>query len=131
MAGLMKNYPNLAEMGVLHPDQIEKFSVNSISNYDILRIVYNRRIGSLLPLSRTYKFPRVQKSVTMDGETRQSVTVMETDPALRSAVSELQDLLEAKEQKKDVAKSILEELRLLEEDISLRAEYIRELAKHI
>ncbi len=127
----MKNYPNLTEMGVLHPDQIEKFSVNSISNYDILRIDYNRRIGSLLPLSRTYKFPRVQKSVTMDGGTRQTATVMETDPALSAAVSELQDLLETKEKKNDVAKTILAELRLLEEDISLRAEYIRELVKNI
>ncbi len=127
----MKNYPNLAEMGVVHPDQIEKFSVNSILNYDILRIVYNRRKGSVLPESRIYKFPRVQKSVTVDGGKGQSATVMETDPALSAAVTELEDLLEAKEQKKDVAESILEELRLLEEDISMRAEYIRELVKHL
>ena len=127
----MKEYPNLVEMGVVHPDQIEKFSVNGISNYDILRIVYNRRKGSVLPVSRIYKFPRVQKSVTVDGETGQTATVMETDPALSAAVAELQDLLEAKEQKKDVAESILEELRLLEEDISMRTEYIRELAKQI
>lgn len=127
----MKNYPNLAEMGVVHPDQIEKFSVNSILNYDILRIVYNRRKGSVLPESRIYKFPRVQKSVTVDGETSQTATVMETNPALSAAVTELQGLLEAKEQKKDVAESILEELRLLEEDISMRAEYIRELVKHL
>lgn len=127
----MKNYPNLAEMGVLHPGQIEKFSVNSISNYDILRIVYKRRIGSPLPLSRTYKFPRVQKTVTVDGGTSQTATVMETDPALSAAVTELQGLLKAKKQKKNVAESILEELRLLEEDISLRAEYIRELVKHL
>ncbi len=127
----MKDYPHLAEMGVVHPKQIEKFSVNSISDHDILRIVYSRRKGSLLPVSRTYKFPRVQKTVTVDGETRQKATVMETDPALRSAVEELTDLLAEAGHKQDVAKSVLEELRLLEEDISLRAEYIRELVKRI
>lgn len=127
----MKSYPHLTEMGVLHPQQIHKFSVNSISYTDILRIVYTRPKGSILPVSRTYKFPRIQKSLKADSGARQTETVMESDPAFRAALAELQDITQAKKHKQDVAGEILEELRLLEEDISLRSDYIKELVSKI
>lgn len=118
-------------MGVLHPQQISNFSVNSIAYTDVLRIVYRRPKGSILPLTRTYKFPRVQKAAEIGVKKRKVKTVMESDPALREAVEELQDLMESKQQKQEVADSILEEIRLLEEDIALRAEYVRELVSKI
>ncbi|MGB5621165.1 MAG: DUF3461 family protein [Gammaproteobacteria bacterium] len=127
----MKTYPRLTEMGVLHPQQISNFSVNSIAYTDVLRIVYRRPKGSILPLTRTYKFPRVQKAAEIGVKKRKVKTVMESDPALREAVEELQDLMESKQQKQEVADSILEEIRLLEEDIALRAEYLRELVSKI
>lgn len=127
----MKTYPRLTEMGVLHPQQISNFSVNSIAYTDVLRIVYRRPKGSILPLTRTYKFPRVQKAAEIGVKKRKVKTVMESDPALREAVEELQDLMESKQQKQEVADSILEEIRLLEEDIALRTEYVRELVSKI
>jgi len=127
----MKDYPQLSEMGIVHPEQIDRFTVNSISNYDVLRIFYARRKGSFLPDSRTYKFLRVQKSAIVGRDTDQAETVMESDPALRSAVSELKDLLATKEQKRDLAESILEELRLLEEDVALRSACMKELVKQL
>lgn len=127
----MKTYPHLSEMGVLNPQQIDKFSVNSIARTDILRIVYERPKGSILPLSRTYKFPRIQKSSLVDSGTRQAEYVLETDPAFRAALAELQEIMEAKENNQDVASAILEELRLLDEDIALRSDYIKTLAGKI
>lgn len=127
----MKTYPRLTEMGVLHPQQISNFSVNSIAYTDVLRVVYRRPKGSILPLTRTYKFPRVQKAAEIGSKKRKIKTVMESDPALREAVEELQDLMKSKQQKQEVADSILEELRLLEEDIALRTEYVRELVSKI
>jgi hypothetical protein len=124
----MKDYPRLSEMGIIHPDQIDKFMVNSISNCDVLRIIYSRRKGSLLPISRTYKFPRVQKYITEDNGKRQT-SVMETNPELRSAIDELEDLLSVNEQKQDLTESILEQLELLEEDIAMRSESIKDLLK--
>ncbi|MGB5626353.1 MAG: DUF3461 family protein [Woeseiaceae bacterium] len=127
----MKTYPHLSEMGVLHPQQIDKYSINSIARTDILRIVYDRPKGSVLPLSRTYKFPRIQKSSVVDSGTLQTEYVLETDPAFRGALAELKEIMEAKGNNQDVASAILEELRLLEEDIALRSDYIKTLAGKI
>ena len=120
----MKNYPHLSEMGVLNPQQIEKYSVNSFGFTDVLRIVYERPKGSVLPLSRTYKFPRVQKTVKDE-------VAMESNPALRAALEELQEMLDVKGKNQDVAAAILDELRLLEEDIALRSEYLKVLVGKI
>ncbi len=127
----MKEYPQLAEMGVRHPDEIIKFNVSGLETVDYLRIVYRRRAGSLLPMSRKYKFPRVQKKRSIEPGTDKMATVLETAPALRAAIAELEELLNTNLQKQDVAKSILTELQALEEDIALRAECIRQLAKRI
>lgn len=127
----MPTYPSLTEMGVLHPEQISNFSVNSIAYTDVLRVVYRRPKGSVLPVTRTYKFPRVQKSVKIGNEAPKNKTVMESDPAFHAAVEELNALMKSKQRKQDVADAILEELRLLEEDIALRAEYVKELVGKI
>ena len=118
-------------MGVVNPLQIEKFYINSVARTDILRIVYARPKGSILPQSKTYRFPRIQKSSLVDSGTRAAEYVLETDPALREAIDELQMILEAKENNQDVAGAILEELSLLEEDIALRSEYLRTLVNKI
>lgn len=118
-------------MGVLHPQQIESFSVNSIGHTDVLRIVYDRPKGSILPLTRTYKFPRDQKTVQSASGAGKPGAVMESSPAFRTAIEELKSMLDAKGDKQNIAGEILEELRLLEEDISLRNEHIKELVSKI
>ena len=125
----MSDYPKLTEMGVLHPEQIDRYMVNSISNLDVLRIIYKRRKGSLLPVSRTYEFSRVQREFTdRKGE---SQSVMETDPGLRAAVTELKQLLQATEDKRSLAESIDEELRQLEEEFAMRCESLRERVRRL
>ena len=121
----MSDYPQLTEMGVTHPQQIDRYMVNSISNFDVLRILYRRQKGSLLPVSRTYEFPRVQRSFTNRGG--QTETVMETAPELRAATDELKQLLEAKENRQGAAEAILDELRQLEEEVAVRLQCIRDL----
>ena len=120
----MKDYPHLSEMGVIHPQHIESYSVNSIGYVDVLRIVYERPKGSLLPQTRTYKFPRVQATATTGGKEE---TVMNSSPDFRAAVDELDSVLESKDSARDVAEHILDELRLLEEDIALRSDCIKTL----
>lgn len=128
---MKKSYPTLSEMGVLHPKQIDSFSINSIGYIDVLRIVYTRPKGSILPLTKTYKFPRVQKTVSSGTGPDAAGAVMQSNPAFRAAIEELKSILHAKESAQNIAAEIVEELRLLEEDISLRSEYIKELAGKI
>ena len=123
----MKSYPRLSEMGVLHPLQISGYSVNSIDYIDVLRITYDRPKGSKLTGARTYKFPRVQKAAAAD----KSAAVMESDPALRTILEELQHVTKLKGENQDIAQLMRDELRLLEEDIALRSEYLKTLVDKI
>jgi hypothetical protein len=123
----MSKYPKLTEMGVQHPDEIEKFAVYTIGNTDVLRIIYDRKKGSILPVSRRYKFPQVKESVLVDSGTRQMETLYKSTPAFREALHELEQLKSIREQGQDWASMIRDEIKLLEEDIALRTQYIQSL----
>ncbi len=127
----MKSYPRLEEMGVNNPQQIEKYSIYSTDNVDVLHIIYQRQKGSLLPVSRKYKFPRIKKSVLVDSGTRQTEVVFESSDAFREALHELGEIQAARSENADLAALINEEIRLLEEDIALRTEYIKSLVSRI
>ena len=127
----MSNYPHLAEMGILNPQQIEKFAVYSTDKLDVLRIIYERKKGSLLPVSKNFKFPRIKKSVLVDSGTRETTLIFESTEAFRSALHELEALKIDKTRSEDLAALILAEIRYLEEDIALRTEYIKSLVGKI
>ncbi len=126
----MTDYPRLKEMGVVHPEQIAYFSVSSINYTDFLRIVYDRPKASLLPASRSYRFPRVQAKAKKGADADEKV-VMESNPAFKEAVAELQALMGTKERKQDIAAEMLDELRQLEEEFAMHAEYMRALIEKI
>ena len=123
----MSDYPRLTEMGINNPDQIEKFAIYTVEHTDVLQITYDRKKGSLLPVSRRYKFPQQKKSVLVDSGTRQTEVVYESIGAFREALHELEQLKVKREKGQDLAALIKEEVRLLEEDISLRIQYIQTL----
>ena len=123
----MSDFPQLDEMGIQNPQEIEKFAVYTVGNTDILRIIYDRKKGSLLPVSKRFKFPQVKKSVMVDSGTRQAQTMFESTPAFRQALHELEQLKLMREKGQDLKKLLSEEIKHLEEDIALRAQYIQSL----
>ncbi len=127
----MKTYPRLTEMGVLHPEQISRFSVNSLDYNDFLRIVYERPKGSLLPISRTYRFPRIQKTLEKDDQGRQQQVVMESNPKLHEILDELHEIVGAKSAKHDIAQTLLDELHCMEEDFASHCEDLKKLIEEI
>jgi hypothetical protein len=127
----MSKYPKLTEMGIVHPEEIEKFGVYTVGNTDILQVTYNRKKGSLLPVIRRYKFDQVKESVIVDSGTRQTETLFKSTPAFREALHELEQLKLARESGKDVKALLQEEIRLLQEDISLRTDYIQTLINRL
>jgi len=127
----MSNYPHLTEMGILNPQEIEKFAIYSTDKLDVLRIIYERKKGSLLPVSKNFKFPRVKKSVLVDSGTRDTALIFESTEAFRSALHELEALKINKSKGDDLAALILAEIQFLEEDIALRTEYIKSLVGNI
>ena len=127
----MSNYPNLANMGIQHPEEISKFAVYTVGNTDILQITYERKKGSLLAESRRYKFPQVKRSVMVDSGTSKAQMIFESTPAFRDALHELEQLKLARQQGKDQREAIKEEIRALEEEVAWRLEYIRTLTEKL
>lgn len=127
----MSDYPNLANMGILHPDEISKFAVYTVGNTDILHITYDRKKGSLLAESRRYKFPQIKKSVMVDGGTDSAKMLYESTPAFRDALHELEQLKKVREQGSDRKAAIREEIKNLEEEIAWRLEYISKLTEKL
>ena len=109
----MSNYPHLTAMGILNPQEIEKFAIYSTDKLDVLRIIYERKKGSLLPVSKNYKFPRVKKSVLVDSGTRDTAIIFESTDAFRNALHELEALKVNKSKGDDLAALILAEIRYL------------------
>ncbi len=126
----MSDYPRLTEMGVASFDQIAGYTVNSLDLKDFLRIDFDRPEGSILPCTRTYDFPRVQKTAAGSGSGKATV-VMETNPALRDALAELKQIVGARDKKKGSAACILEELQRLEDETAAHAARIRDLIEKL
>lgn len=127
----MSEYPRLTEMGIKNPREIEKFAVYTVEHTDILQITYDRKKGSLLPVSRRYKFPQQKKSIMVDSGTRKTQVVYESVGAFREALHELEQLKIKRAEGKELKTMIKEEIRLLDEDISLRLQYIRKLLEKL
>ncbi len=125
----MNKYPQLTAMGIQHPEEIEKFFVSSVSRNDVLRIVYARQKASLLPISRTYRFPRIQTAVDSGTGMQHAGTTLQTDPKLRLALDELQALLDDKGRGQVVKETMLEELEALQEEVAVRLERMKALVQ--
>lgn len=124
-------YPTLSQMGVESVKQIDRYYVTGINLVDVLRVIYDRPKDSYLPSTRTYKFPRVQETVAAEGPGGKETSVMRSHPRLRAALAELDKILEAKSTKENIAAEILSEIELLEEDIAIRSECLKVLARRI
>ena len=131
----MPAYKTLREMKVKRPDQIDRYSVQTLEHAnehtDVLRIVYKRKKGSLLPESKRFRFPRIKKTEMQDSGTRQMDIRWEVSPFLQKAVSELDQILETEISEQRRREIIIDELRQLEEDAAHRIDYIRSLVESI
>ena len=131
----MLEYKTLKEMKIKRPTQIDRYSVQTIEHadehLDVLRIVYKRKKGSLLPESQRYRFPRIKKTSVEDSGTRKMDIRWEVSPFLQKAISELDEIISTELSRKETIKLILDEMRRLEEDAALRIDYIRSLVNEI
>ncbi len=118
-------------MGVENPQQIAGYSLSSLDYTDFLRVVYDRPKNSVLPVSKTYKFPRVQQSVDSGTGNGGNDVRMTTSPALREVLDELRQIVDVKADQREVADAIREEIRRLEQDIELRMGHLRALIDKI
>ena len=114
-------------MGIKNPKEIASYAVYAVDHEDVLRIVYDRKKGSILPVSRKYRFPQIKKSTMVDSGSRQTEVIFESSAEFRNAVAELSQLMDERGSSVELHKLVSEEIQLLEEDFSARIAHIKTL----
>lgn len=110
-------YPVLTSMGVSNPSEIVRYTVYLSGNdTDVLRIIYARPKGSILPVTRKYRFGRAGKSQTVDSGTRQTALIYEISPQLEKAIAELDQIIKLKTSKTATKKYLINELKRIQQD---------------
>ncbi len=123
----MKRNITLTEMGVTNPDDIARYTIYTVQDADVLRIIYAREKGSLLPVSKTFKFPRVKKSVMVDSGTRKTQVLFERNPIFENALTEIEAILEKQKNKDALNQVLADEILQLEAEMTSRIDYIKSL----
>ena len=121
------NYPSLHEMGVKNPEDISRYSLQNVNDVDILRVVYNRKKGSLLPRSKKFRFPRTKRMVVADSGSNTNDILSEISPFLNKVIDELHQIVKLKHTHQEHKVIILDELNRLEEEVHTRMTYIKSL----
>jgi hypothetical protein len=123
----MGNFPNLSEMGINNPGEIEHYSLSTTNNVDHLRIIYKRKKGSLLPASKRFEFGRASRTVMTDSGTQATEIVHDISPFLHKALEELDRLIDAKKSDIEKAKLVKQEMQRLHQEMASRITYIESL----
>ncbi len=123
----MSKHEALTSMGIQNPGEIARYELYSVDQMDILRIIYDRKKGSILPVTRKYRFPQIKKSTMVDSGTRKTQVLYESSAELRHAVEELDRLMKARKSTAAGKDALVAEIRLLEEDFAARINYIKAL----
>lgn len=123
----MGKYTTLTEMGVTNPKQIGRYTIHIVGNNDVLRIIYCRKKGDFLPVSKTFKFPRLKKSVVVDSGTRKTQVLFENNPIFTNAVSELNEIIDENDNADQLNQILEDEVLQLEAEMNSRISYIKSL----
>ena len=111
----IQTFPVLEEMGIRNTHQIAAYKHKTDGmDSDVLKIIYKREKGSMLPNSRTYRFGRSLNMVVSDGGTSRVEHVYEISPMLSKALSELDELVVDNKKRKLKGKSRIGEERVNE-----------------
>ena len=128
----MSDFPTLKEMGINNPQEIDRYSLQTINeNMDILRIVYKRQKGSLLPSSKRFRFGRSERILMGEDESKSPTIHYEISPFVRKAMAELDKIVQSKRDRNYQLQVIREEMQRLQEDTTARMAYIQELVDEL
>jgi hypothetical protein len=123
----MAEFKSLQQLGINDPNEIDRYSLQTVNNVDILRVVYRRKKGSLLPNSKKFRFARTEKIRGADSDPRGTWIDYEVSPFIRDVMAELDKIVRAKYDREHKLDVIREELARLEEENTHRVAYIRSL----
>lgn len=124
-------YPYLNAIGITDTDLIEKYTVRTEGNADVLKVYYAKNKGELFARSEKFKYPRQKKRIMVDGGTHTYSDTTEIAPALRFVVDELDTIVKHEAIEQDVKEKILTDLRHLEKVVANKIAEIEEDLKKL
>ena len=124
-------YPSLLDMGIKNPDEIARYSFQTLDNVDRLRVIYKRKQGSLLPSSKKFKFPRSKKTIVVDSGSNTTQTLNEISPFLQNVIAELDQVVNLKNSQAQQKEIILDEMQRLDDEVKSRMVYIKSLIEKL
>ena len=127
----MIEYEALTKMGIQKPEEIVRYELYSVDQKDILRIIYDRKKGSFLPVTKKYRFPQIKKSTLVDSGSGQAQVIFESSAEVRNAVAELDRLTKGKKTSVEGKEALVNELRLMEEEVNARIGHLKNLIDQI
>lgn len=128
---MSSKYPTLKDMGIINPHEIDRYSLQASDEMDVLRVIYKREKGSLLPSSKKFKFPRNVRIIEQDGGSKKNETIQEVSPALSRAITELHQIVNLKHNRIEQKEIINDEIKRLEEEISTRVSHLKSLISNL
>ncbi|ABC27395.1 Chromosome segregation ATPase [Hahella chejuensis KCTC 2396] len=122
---------HLKHIGVADPQRIEKYTLRTEAENDILKIYYKKEKGDLFHRSLKVKFPRLQKQLLVDsGGAKRYENTSEIAPNLLHVLDELDKITSKETEQVDVKEKILKDLRHLERVVNNKIKEIeRDLDK--
>ncbi|TCS44094.1 DUF3461 family protein [Reinekea marinisedimentorum] len=124
-------YPYLNAIGITDTDLIEKYTVRTEGNADVLKVYYAKNKGELFARSEKFKYPRQKKRIMVDSGTHTYSDTTEVAPALRFVVEELDKIVQREVEEVDVKEKILTDLRHLEKVVANKIAEIEEDLKKL
>lgn len=111
-------YPYLTNIGIEHPETIERYSLRQEATNDILKIYFAKQKGELFAKSVKFKYPRQRKSVVVNSGSREYKEITEINRNLTFVIDELNQITKRKHDDIDLKKKILGDLRHLEQVVT-------------
>ena len=107
-------YDHLKNLGIPHPEDIDRYTLRQEANNDILKIYFRKDKGEFFAKSVKFKYPRQRKTIS-DGQSGQGFKeVNEINTNLRYVIEELDQICQQDQVEVDLKHKILDDLRHLE-----------------
>lgn len=104
-------YDNLKNLGIPHPEEIDRYTLRQEANNDILKIYFRKGKGEFFAKSVKFKYPRQRKTIS-DSQGFKEVNEINTN--LRYVIEELDSICKQDQVEVDLKHKILDDLRHLE-----------------
>lgn len=120
-------YTILKSLGVKELDHVERYSVRTEGNSDVLKIYYEKKKGQLFHRSEKFKFSRSSRGVRSSSSDPNAYNeISEVSPMLTKVMAELDDIVDHEHREQDAKSKILADLRHLEKVVQHKIQEIED-----